>query len=831
MDESRAYYYIPIIGTISAGKSTFLKALLGIDFLEIGESTTTRFICLIKNSKETKFYHVIPKKVEEETYYEKEGEEINKEKEITKKIEEINKDLSDKEKNTNDIFYMLEVPFKHIDNKLLLEQCYFMDIPGLNEDFNFYIEKISSLITINNILFEIMVFDSTSIDSDNILEIFLKLEKKNCLKKKNNLFILNKIDHCRSEGEDNIIDKFKQIFYERFEKEKSNKEEKIFININENQFLPMNSLLYMAESRINDDFSYCLLFELFEYLEYKKISNDSYYKYIQKKVKFFIQNNNLKINDYSNKLNDKDNKVINKSIEYLTEMTSYIKKDNDFHLGKKRNLEDIEKLYYIYKNHNYHHSSFKFNDQIQEFLNNLQINSTTSQEECKSNEIQNKNVLIIEEFEKFLDDTFKVIDPRNEMGIFKISLQSLRENILGKNLRIAFIGNINVGKSTILNCIIGKDILPTKETECTYRGIIIRHMNTEEFRLYKTKLFRKGKGLDEYYFFETDEKPYCIGDDKIKSYLNNKNNDKEIEDNDAFITIEGKLKIFDFISLSKELINSIEFIDLPGLDKKENKFNEEYYQKILKFSNCCIYINEPKYIDDELSKQNMKKQYLSDKEKVFPELKNGFIKTCLFLINKSENLNDNKKSDIRKNIFNIMKTEEKDLKLDEMNISFFSGKSVIYSMEIYNSYVNILEKSPILLFNKIFKDFKKAHYFYKFEDFSNYINDELSKIEEQLDLDLDDDENKVSEHFNNQLNQCLSKFEKENYININENDKNNIIQKLYNLNQQIKSKNFEKTEYSLSFFKDLEKSIKNAGDLQNKNLNNRLEEFVSYTDD
>ena len=145
MDVSKAYYYIPIIGTISAGKSTFLKALLGIDFLEVGELTTTRFICLIKNSKETKFYHVIPKKGEE-IYYEKDGEEINKEEEITKKIEEVNKALSDKKKNTNDIFYMLEVPFKHIDNELLLEKCYFMDIPGLNEDFNFYIEKISSLI-------------------------------------------------------------------------------------------------------------------------------------------------------------------------------------------------------------------------------------------------------------------------------------------------------------------------------------------------------------------------------------------------------------------------------------------------------------------------------------------------------------------------------------------------------------------------------------------------------------------------------------------------------------------------------------------------------------
>ena len=96
---------------------------------------------------------------------------------------------------------------------------------------------------------------------------------------------------------------------------------------------------------------------------------------------------------------------------------------------------------------------------------------------------------------------------------------------------------------------------------------------------------------------------------------------------------------------------------------------------------------------------------------------------------------------------------------------------------------------------------------------------------------MEDDENNESGNFNNQLNQCLTKFEQENNFNLNESDKNNIIQKLYNLNQQIKSKNFEKTEYSLSFFKDLEKSIKNASELQRNNLNNRLEEFFSYTDD
>ena len=66
---------------------------------------------------------------------------------------------------------MLEAPIKNINNAPLLENCYFMDIPGLKENNTTYIQDIFSLITMNEILFEIMVFDSTSIGSDNILDI------------------------------------------------------------------------------------------------------------------------------------------------------------------------------------------------------------------------------------------------------------------------------------------------------------------------------------------------------------------------------------------------------------------------------------------------------------------------------------------------------------------------------------------------------------------------------------------------------------------------------------------------------------------------------------
>ena len=95
--------YIPIIGTISAGKSTFLKAFLGISMLQTGASTTTRFVCLIKNSDKICFYHVVPK-TSNGIEFCKDGEEIIDEEQIKLKIEDINKILSNKKGTKDEIF-------------------------------------------------------------------------------------------------------------------------------------------------------------------------------------------------------------------------------------------------------------------------------------------------------------------------------------------------------------------------------------------------------------------------------------------------------------------------------------------------------------------------------------------------------------------------------------------------------------------------------------------------------------------------------------------------------------------------------------------------------
>ena len=610
--------YIPIIGEISAGKSTFLKSFLGIEVLQTGAVTTTKFVCLIKNSNKISFYHVIPRK-HNEIFFEKDGIELKNEEDIKQKIKNINDSFEEKKGNQNDIFYMLEAPIKNIKNSQLLDSCIFMDIPGLNEKGTTYLDDIFNLLTINDILFEIVVFDSTKIGSQSIFKIFKNLQSKNCLKREDNLYILNKIDECTCGGDGDIIDIFKQYFYEQFQDEKN--PTGIEINISKNHFIPLNSLLYQAEAKYKEDFYSLLLIELFSYIE-NRSKDDSYIEFLEKKIEWIINQNNIDesdLDDNLENLSDDDMNIIKKSINDLFEILPNIKKDSNFSLGidiEEPYKEEIKKLYLIHKQKlykNYFYS--KSYNNLQNIINHFNIDLASPP--CAISIINNNNNDnetendVLYEMNNFLKENLK-----NQFESLKSQLQIISENLLGRKIRISFIGNISVGKSTVLNCIIGENILPTKECECTYRGIIIKHKNIDNYYLYKAKLKIIGidEGYNKYHNYIEDDEPYCKGIEDINSYLKNKNNDKQMNDDDAFLVIHGRLKIFDLIKLDEKIINKIEFVDLPGHNRDNNEFNrKEYYNNILQFSNSCIYINDASSVDDEDSVLRIKKQYETDK--------------------------------------------------------------------------------------------------------------------------------------------------------------------------------------------------------------------------
>ena len=841
--------FIPIIGTISAGKSTFLDGLLGIDSLQTGILTTTKFVCLIQNSQRLSFYHVIPKR-SDSLILEKEGPEIKDKNEINEEIKKINQKFDKAKPTSNDIFYMLETPIKNIKNQTLLENCYFMDIPGLNEHGASYIDNIFSVILDEDILFEIIVFDALSIGQQNIIDIFQNLEKKKVLKKEGNIYILNKIDRC-TKGT-NMVEVFQNFFYKEFEDEK--KSPKITINFSKNFFIPFNSILYQAETKYESDYFSMLLKELYIYLDsINNTSSESFYDCLEKRVDCIIKQNGIDTDIFEDELGSlkKDEKervkkavsdIKDLSIVDTTQASSF-----DLNLNNKEVRETLYKLFIIQKkklNNNYSFSSsyYELEDAINSYYKDL--SSPPPVITPKNEDINKKKSLeLLKELNNFINEQLK-----GQFNSLNKSLNVIIENLVERKIRLSFIGNISVGKSTVLNAIIGQNILPSKDDECTYRGVIIKHKQIPKFQLYRArmKIICEGTGA-EYYKFEEVGPPYCEGISSIISHLNNKNKDINFNNEDTFIIIHGPLKIFDFIRLEDKYLKKLEFVDLPGHNRKENKFINRSgndfspYDKILRFTNSCIFLNQPNSIDDEDSVKRIQDEYTKNKDKLDIKLVNRSLDTCIFLVNKVDELsnenNEQEKKQIREKIFSILKEVEKNIPDNWNNISFFSGKC-FKDYILYNyKYVELLENDPIILLINLYKEWSNLWLYPK--SLKHYILKTIGGVQEKLELlsqnndDSDDEKDaviKVPENINKTMKSAFNEFRKKCKIKISQKDENEIIMNLYQLYNQIKTKDFDKTKYSQLFFRKIKEVVITSDNIQNEILKLEMDNFFKNAD-
>ena len=424
---------------------------------------------------------------------------------------------------------------------------------------------------------------------------------------------------------------------------------------------------------------------------------------------------------------------------------------------------------------------------------------------------------IIQSLIKFLDSS----DTQNHFKGIRISLNSLTEKY-SKQIRIFFDGLIGVGKSQVLNCIIGENILPIR-IECTFnRGIILKYQETNDFYLYRAHLIERTDGIN---FFENEKDFDCKGVDNIRSYLVNNNNEKNISDKDEFFIIKGRLKIFNFIKFEdQELIKKIEFIELP----QNNTFIcFSSKNKIIEYSNCIINVNDPMVLEDMESLKRIQINYLSNKSKVFVTLRENFIKNNLFLINKSDILDEKDKDKIEKRLFQHISTIENNLIKSDMNISFFSGKFFMHFLEIYNDYVENLENDPNLFFEKIFQKFKENNNTDK--SLENFFCKNLKHIEEIFGLDLKEEIN-IPEEYKNKLLKSFKEISKSNNIEINNEKTNEIISNLYGINKNIKNKDFSHTNYSCEFFDKLKILIMNNVLQQKLHFKNEILHILSDMD-
>ena len=914
-DIIKVKYFIPIIGVISSGKSTFLKGLLHTNVLEVGATTVTKFICLIKPSKikEEKFYKVIPQK--KPGTFLKEGIETISSTNIKKRIESINKGEERKNKETgevilpskNNIFYMLEIPIPPINDEVpLTENFCFMDIPGLNEaktsinaknneeknsDQNInYIDIMKDIIRNELIKFEIFIFD-LNFESDSVKQIIYEMNKKCSLKTEGNLIILNKMDKCKSsEDREKKIEDFQYHFYNSFEKtfgEKNNittekdGETRMKMSIYNNKFIPFNSLLFNVERHLKlaemntqdifEDFKCLLQKEFFNYLESDK-NHISFFEFLKGRLGQLLSQDKItdsgddnlsgeekkkdKItNSGDDNLSKEEKKKIKNAIKFINDRKFLgdleSGEDTNINIGidSKSDKSDfliIYKIFGFFKNKiwriNYSDQFRKISEFISEISvqknENIQneINVDNINKENESNyQLENENLEILEELENLVGGIFKNLLKQKEKEIeenksngnkgesleFFNYLNSIRENLLMTNNRISFIGNYNIGKSTVLNCIIGKDLLPTKNGQCTNRGVILRYKDEPEFKLYKTTLKTggRGSGYNEYNYFDDAKKYECKGVEKIKTYLSNQNKDNDITDENAFLVITGKLGIFDFFKdqkiISKEFKDKIEFIDLPGLDIKNNQFNQKgFYYKILRFTNCCVYINTHNSLDDENNYENFKERYIEDKEKILRTLRDDFISTCVFLINKVDQFTSPQKDieKIKASLFKLVGKVEPKINEEKiispnmkpgkegekiaisynnpekeekkkLRLAFFSSKYILRYNFKRNLYINLIDTNPILFWQSFYDDWNKG--IYNLSKFMNIISSQIENDKKMIKIYI---KKSTPENFISYMKESFTIFKsnsRDKILKFKEDRLDEIIDKIYNIRNSI----------------------------------------------
>ena len=200
-------FAIPVIGRISAGKSTFLSYLLGLtDIKGEEEISTTQIVCIIRHNRDCKNPKVYPVKFIERKIEDFENKNIMKKYNFEKDnsielnndnisikniIKERNKRIKNSRKEDlvkDDFFLIIEmnIPIFNGELEQYFEIFEFMDLPGLNDtdDIQIFFKENILPIIYPNILFSFFIFDSSKFYVNDTFEIY-----DNFLKKLNGMMI------------------------------------------------------------------------------------------------------------------------------------------------------------------------------------------------------------------------------------------------------------------------------------------------------------------------------------------------------------------------------------------------------------------------------------------------------------------------------------------------------------------------------------------------------------------------------------------------------------------------------------------------------------------
>ena len=805
-------FSIPILGMISSGKSSFLKFLLGINYLEFGHDITTKCITIIRhkpiNNPEIYSVKIIERR---KGYYNFiKNKKINGDPKTI--ISERNKFILNNKQcpNPEDFFIIIEVRtlLFYGDNSKFSNLFEFLDIPGLNEgnkksdDFRhskFFKEQILPNIA-GNTQFSLFLFDAQNYIVKNHAEIYkdyinkyFQMEFINCF------FILNKID--KLEDKDKEIKSFEEnmlknklgidlsknyIDYISSTQLTEEREKDIDFQhylkyiINKNQGEEKNFLIYLVK-QLNKDYKIeksdlqkqtsapsveesneiNLILKEFENLSGKanftKFLKDSDYK---KYSEIYQKYHNATIEEKSKKFDDLYN-AFHKSFSFVIEDLKNIINNNDIQIK----IENLEK------------TIDKIPNNIKKEINEQKriINETYNGQ----NNI-NQSIKILNKLKPIINDLYN-LGPEFEFFSDLKKDFNILEHFIEKDrkIRIPFLGGYSTGKSSLLNCLIGKDILPTGSDVTTNRGIIIRNNEQGKYILYKTKFIKKG----DYYCFienniiiESQENNYEI----IKTFLieeTKKNIDKS---EDLFFILSVPILFFEFMNIDSNIKNKIELIDFPGINVGNPIFEDELFYPLINLCDSFIFINAYNLINNSDNIEMIQRIVSTIESRKI----NFEYNSCLFILTKSDEMEEN---------INLNKIKEQ---IEDILFGEFKKGTINFFTKFYNKQNQIEVTKFSSKYFKLYLEIVK-----EIRNFKDFIQNQIYEIIEEAKVQYKTVDNLIKE-----LSESVSNYKKNNYLLENEGGKFEGIEKYENeLTQILIQNNISQNEIEKNkgYFEDI----------------------------
>ena len=432
----------------------------------------------------------------------------------------------------------------------------------------------------------------------------------------------------------------------------------------------------------------------------------------------------------------------------------------------------------------------------------------------------NLNIKLIENLNQYLWETIEILRINNVIFI-------------------PFIGEIGSGKSTIINGIIGEDVLPTGVNGCSKKGILIRYLNKNENEInIRKSYFEKEKSEETTNYYIVPDN-YIIGKglDQVKGILNNLNYNYNEKEEDSFYYVRTKIKLFDDLGLDDSLKRMIYLIDLPGFGT-ENKFENNIYLKLMSISSCFIFIVKNCIIKDNNNRKILKKIF--DQAKVQKRVfSSKLLQSSLFILNNFNNQSTGDedikeaKQDINE-LINGIKNEEEEIEMKNINLCFFNAEFYNNYYMNFNYFFNIknsikfefrtfVKKNQDIFISPENSNIKKYKSFGKFLISQlNKKKDNILQNNEQSDEIIEN--NGYNEKFNKQIKNDLEEIFKILDINMNDKEKTEIFQIICFGKENSFKLNYLKNSNYEEFKNRIESQIKTL----NSNMQDELEEKLNY---